>query len=118
MKLLKHIQKLTFLLLVSTIISCGDYSEVVVPDDILPKEKMAEVMVDIHMLEAAMNINAGVSTETVPQELDVFRSHGVTVEQYRESFRFYTEHPEIMGEVYQIVLNELSKKQAEVSNGK
>ena len=37
--------------------SCGqDVKQVVIPDHILPKEKMAEVITDIHIAEAETNL--------------------------------------------------------------
>lgn len=100
------------------LMSCGNANEVKIPDDILSKEKMAEVMVDIHLLEATMNMNIAATDKASPTAVDVFKKHDITKEQYQESFVFYTEHPEVFTEVYQLVLNDLSKMQAEVSNGK
>lgn len=74
-------------------------------------------MVDIHLLEATMNMNIA-ATDKVSIAVDVFKKHDITKEQYQESYTFYTEHPEVFTEVYQLVLNDLSKMQAEVSNGK
>lgn len=118
MSFIRSIKKVVLFAACSLMIACAESEEVEIPENVLSSEKMAEVMVDVHLLEAAMNLNAGIATETIPHELDIFKSHNVSQQQYEESYRFYTEHPELMGEIYQIVLNELSKKQAEVANGK
>ena len=81
-------------------------------------------MVDIHLLEATMNsINitpdkVSSANATIPTAIDVFKKNNISKKQYDESFDFYTKHPEILSEIYQLVLNNLSKMQAEVMNEK
>lgn len=102
--------------------ACSDATDVKIPDNVLPKEKMAEVMVDVHLLEATINMSITVTDKAGFSEkgqlIDVFRRHNVTRQQYDESYIFYTRHPDLLSEVYQLVLNELSKIQVEVTNGK
>ncbi|NBX87236.1 MAG: DUF4296 domain-containing protein [Bacteroidetes bacterium] len=43
------------------------------------------------------------------------KKNNITKKQFDESFRFYSLHPKMLSEVYQIVLNNLSKMQAEVN---
>lgn len=110
---------ITFLLFACS----GENDSINIPDNILSKEKMAKVMMDIHLLEASMNTNSyspqknaitgGIS---IINE-DVFKNNQITKVQYDESFQFYTNHPQLLSEVYQLVLNDLSKMQAEVMNG-
>lgn len=82
---------------------------------------MAEVLVDMHLMEATLNLNAGSTDKNGKEEklkIDIYKKHNITTEQYRDSYRYYTENPESLTEVYDIVLNELSKLQAAVSNSK
>jgi hypothetical protein len=104
--------------------SClGDVS-VEIPENMLSKEKMAKVMVDIHLLEASMNLNAFHPQKQVevnnviPFQEDVLKKHNITKKQYDESFYFYSRNPKLLGEVYDMVLSDLSQMQAEVNNGK
>lgn len=102
-------------------LGCVDAYEVVIPDTVLPKEKMAGVILDIHLVEATLNLNAGnVSKDTIEGKMnfDVFKKHNITKEEYDKSYTFYAENPEALKEVYDMVLNELSKLQAEVGNSK
>ncbi len=109
-------------LLVALLFGCSDKEDVKIPDTVLAKERMAEVMIDIHLLEASANLNIESTLNTgvnVPlQTMNVFRTHGTTKKQYEESFTFYTRNPKLLVEVYQQVLNGLSKMQAEVTNEK
>jgi hypothetical protein len=106
------------------LISCEGNDEVKIPPDILPKEKMAEVFVDIHLMEAAMNLNLGsidkasVGTPNEIPPIDVFKKNGITKQQFDESYTFYSRYPEVLTEVFQIVLDDLSKMQAEAMKKK
>ena len=112
-----------FLLLFTIlIVSCSGDKKVSIPDSVLPEDKMAEVMVDIHLLEATLNINTfsrdKVSKGTIEPTTDVLKKHSITKKQYDESFTFYTRNPQLLSEVYLMVLNELSKMQARVMHSK
>ncbi len=119
---MKKYTSIFLFLLCSLLFSCSGNGEVKIPGDILPKEKMAEVMVDIHLLEATMNVSISATDKVGVNEnqtiVDIFNKHNVTRKQYEESYTFYTRNPELLGQVYQLVLNDLSKMQAQITNSK
>lgn len=102
--------------------SCSDTKTVSIPDSVLSENKMSEVMVDVHLLEATLNINTfsrdKVSKGAIEPTTDILKKHSVTKQQYDESFTFYTRNPQLLSEVYLKVLNELSKMQAQVTHSK
>jgi hypothetical protein len=104
------------------IFSCTEKKATTIPETILPIEKMANVLLDVHLLEAAMNV-AVYNTDKKPGEeatpgFDILKKNNITKQQYTESFDFYSNHPEMLNTIYDMVLNNLSKMQAEVSNKK
>ena len=104
------------------IVSCSQNKTVSIPDSVLSKEKMAEVMVDVHLLEATLNINTfsrdKVTKGTIGPTTDVLKKNHITKKQYDESFKFYSSNPQLLSEIYLIVLNDLSKMQAQVMHSK
>ena len=94
--------------------ACGEQEKyVVIPSDVLAKEKMAEVLTDIHIVEAEANLKTlpdSASTEKLSFQ-KIFEKNKITKDQYEKSLKFYIDHPELLGEVYDKVLNELSKMQ-------
>ncbi len=104
--------------------ACSGTQEIKIPDNVLSKEKMTQVMINIHLMEASMNLTGGnpnkidLAGSSVPLNIDVLKKNNITKKQFDESFSFYTNNPELLSEIYQNVLNELSKMQAEVSNKK
>ncbi|MBI5541329.1 MAG: DUF4296 domain-containing protein [Bacteroidia bacterium] len=91
-----------------------------IPDTVLSKNKMAALMVDVQLMEAAMNTNI-MKTEfspATPPNTNILKKHGISKKQFDESFEYYAQHPELFAEIYQLVLDDLSKMQAEVMNKK
>ena len=97
------------------VFSCGEKGkEDSIPSNILPKEKMAQIIGDIHLAEAQVNLRAKPDT-TLKNKLSfqkIFEKDSITKQQYEESLAFYIDHPELLDKVYEETLNELSKMQA------
>lgn len=110
-------KKFILLFLSIVLFACSDEQAVSIPDTVLSQEKMAEVLVDIHLLEASMNVHANpmtIASTDMQVGADVFKKHAITKKQYDESFVYYSQNPKLLGEIYQLVLNSLSKMQAEI----
>ena len=90
-----------------------------IPPGILTQKQMIPVLVDIHIAQAATGLYNGGDTahytmaDYVPLILSL---HHIEKAAYDSSINFYTMHPEIMQEMYDEVINELSKRQGEVSS--
>jgi hypothetical protein len=105
---------LLFLLLI-IILSCTK-PEVKIPEGVLKKEKMVPVLADIHIAQAVAVMNA--ASDTTRYSMNdlmnyIFKIHKITKAEYDSSIAFYTLHPEIMSQIYDSVITELSKKQGE-----
>lgn len=115
-------QKFTLIIACLLFFACSGKKTLSIPENILPKEKMAGVLLDIHLLEATINLNSTNPDKLNPANpnpnFDVLKKNNISKKQYDESFDFYTQHPELLIEAYQTVLNDLSKMQAEVTNKK
>jgi hypothetical protein len=125
----------TLLLLIS---SCGGKEEEKVvlmekPADLIVQDKMVLVLVDIHLLEAALqyrapqtqprapfsitpdNLQTPVALPTDQKTLpyyDIFVKHGVTRVQYESSLQWYMTDAVLYGQMYDEVINELVRRQA------
>jgi hypothetical protein len=100
--------------LVIFFVSCRQPKEEI-PADVLPIEKMVPVMIDIHLVEAA------VSSKNLPRdssiivydlyEKDVFKKYSIQDSIYRKSFNYYTSHPALMDKLYEMVVDSLSLRE-------
>jgi hypothetical protein len=92
--------------------------EIKIPKGILTRRELVPVLVDMHLAQAAGNLsqlNDSVRSSYYDYSLSVFRMHQITKEKYDSSMAFYAAYPGLLDEIYQEVINELSKKQGEVS---
>ena len=113
-------KNISIILLCFFFFACSKSPEAKIPDTILSKEKMAEVMLDVQLYESTLG-NSFYKEGNILLEIpktNILKKHKVSKKQYDESFDYYSRHPEVFAEVYTIVLNDLSKMQAEVKNGK
>ena len=106
-------------ILLFTLFACNEETEMI-PDNVLSQEKMVSVMVDVQLVEAALIVNQLKGDEAKEAAVNyydsVMKQHNISREKFDMSFKYYAEHPGLMEEIYDEMLNELSKRQAEVEN--
>lgn len=113
-----HIFPVLFMFLPGFFAGCSK-PKTEIPPGILTQKEMIPVMVDIHIARSAKALyNDGDTAlfnmnEYLPYILSI---HHIEKQVYDSSISFYTLHPEIMEQMYDEVINELSKKQGEVSS--
>ena len=44
----------------------------------------------------------------------IFQNHHVNAVQYKTSYKYYESHPEMMDKMYEVVITEISKKEADM----
>lgn len=85
------------------------------PDWLLERDSMVIVMTDIHILEGAR-----VGEKSIGDERPIsahynklWEKHQLTAARYDSNFAFYTKRPKLMDAIYEEVLENLSKIEAE-----
>ena len=86
------------------------------PVSIINKETFVSIMVDMHLLEGANSLNLVESNkarvnQVVYQEL-VYKKYGVTKVIFNANLKYYTSDYKQSHEIYERVINELSRLQA------
>jgi len=93
-------------------LSCNENSKP--PKDILGREKMADILADIHMAESRvskMNLRSMDSSVVVFNKLqqDIWAKYEVDSSLYNKSYSYYASNPEAMNSLYEIVTQKLEK---------
>jgi hypothetical protein len=82
------------------------------PAGILPKDKMIDVLVDVHIAESSTESRGLTATQVNSLVLakyeEVMKKHGTTMEAFKASFTYYEHHPDVFDEIYQEVVNRLT----------
>jgi hypothetical protein len=90
------------------------------PSGVLSKDVMVEMLVDIHLAEAA--IRAGNIQHTLPadslyqksQIIEVYAKNRVKPDEFNRSLAYYTGHIDELNEIYTEVINQLATMEAEL----
>ena len=103
-----------------TLTSCSKKEEKI-PKNILSKEKMIAVMVDVQMAEASIqnrSLSITDSTKLIAAGYykNLFEKNKITEQQFRESFLYYSHHLDLLNKIYEEVIYEMSKMQAVSAN--
>lgn len=83
------------------------------PADLLDKNKMAAILTDITLMEAAGNVQATQNpTANLDEKLkfNIYKQHMINRTQYEASLKYYSSNPTEFKEIYEIVLQNLNKK--------
>ncbi len=102
------------ILSVALLTSCSK-SAIKIPSDVLAKDSMMFIMMDIHIAESGvktMNPDSVAINNKTYYDF-IFKKHHVTEEQFRTSLTFYTENPELLQEIYAKMIEEMSKNEAD-----
>ena len=85
------------------------------PANLLPRDKMVKVLVDMNILEAAVRFNT-IREKKISDSLfyfNIYKAHNITREQYDASMQYYSRDPDVIISIMDEVINELSRKQAQ-----
>lgn len=86
------------------------------PKDIIAEDKMAAILADIHLAESRvsrMQLQSLDSSAMVFNQLQkqIWAKHQVDTLRYRESYSFYTTHPQYMTRIYEKVLKNIEARE-------
>tara|TARA_Y100001972_G_scaffold77175_1_gene93767 strand:+ start:3006 stop:3344 length:339 start_codon:yes stop_codon:yes gene_type:complete len=101
-------------LIICLFIACS-CSEEKLPEGVLDKDKMTEVLMEIHLLEAKIQklylpLDSG-QVVFKHYETKLLQDLGVSQEVYDRSLIYYVDHSQEMGEIYDRIVDSLMLKQ-------
>ena len=89
-----------------------------IPEGVLGKEKMHEVLIDVHLLEAKVEKlkkpEDSILVYAKEEYEKLYYLHHITEQQFQRSFQFYQDNPNLMNEMYQQMIEEMTQREAEL----
>lgn len=102
------------LIFISTLTySCSQQKEEI-PADILSPEEMVPLLVDLQIAQSAVSVfqySDTVRYNNNELSIHILKKRNIDPEKYLKSLHYYSDRPELMGEIYQHVIDELSRMQ-------
>jgi len=96
------------------VVSCGEKRDM--PEHIIPEKRMADILVDIHLLESKID-HLGIprdSSDVIYKALEydlLTNKYELDTVVYQQSFIYYTKNIEQYSAIYDLVLRSMEKKQ-------
>jgi len=90
--------------LIVFLLGCADQKPPPPPENALPERKFMEVMVDLHLVEAAINqkfVKLNDSTQaSYKYYKHLFDKHEISRTDFDSTFNYYMRHPQLMNDIY------------------
>ena len=97
------------------VLSCGNQL-MEAPGDLISKEKMADILYDIALINSIDNSHPQVLVSKNIKVMDfVFKKYGIDSTQFVQSDRYYASVPVLYEEIYQAVEDRLERKRDSIS---
>lgn len=113
-QLCSQLRLLGLFLLISWLTGCQN-TVVETPKNLIPQEKMAQILTEIHLAEARVTKLNRVSQDSNALiykrlEKQIFRKFKVDTAAYSKSYTYYSSDPEQLAEIYKQVTEELERR--------
>lgn len=102
--------KIVWVLALMLLFSCQDIKKVDRPNDLIPEQKMVEVLTDLSLINSAKNYNRRLLEETGlrPSEF-LYQKHNIDSLQLARSTEYYASNPEQIDRIYKQLQNNLEE---------
>ncbi len=86
-----------------------------VPEGILPKEQLTNIMIDFYLSESRLN-GYSISKDSarklfIPYEDSVLMKYGVSDSALQKTYQYYFDHPIELEKIYEVVIDSLSLRE-------
>lgn len=106
---------LTLILLSIFLFACSK-KKTSIPEGILQMRELQQVLAEIHLSQAASS-NAVMTDSSLYSNKEyvnyILKNHNINRDDFLKTMKFYTENPDLLEEVYDSVITQLSRMQAE-----
>ena len=92
------------------------------PAAAISRDSMIAILVDIHVADAISDQKYGQDkpnkafTNALYER--IFQNHHISAAEYKASYKYYEDKPELLDKMYEQVITEISKKEAEMKKAK
>jgi hypothetical protein len=110
-------KKLVFLALLYILSSCHEGTSFSAPSGVIPPDSMVQVLTDVHIFQATLQLgyfksdSAQVAAKAFE---DILSKHHLTQSEYSKCLEYYCYHPALFDDIYEKVLNNISRQKAEL----
>ena len=108
-------KRIILFVFVSIFISSCAEKEISIPENVLKQKEMTSILTDVHIAQAALigKVRNDSSAYSMNDYLTyILKQHNTQKKDFLISLKFYSDHPEILQQVYDSVITGLSRMEA------
>ncbi len=111
--------KRIWIILIIILYSCsGDKKSVIIPEDIINKEDFSSIITNVIILEGYNSRIIRLDTADIKISHfynDLFNDYNITKTEFDKSYTFYSEHPKLMKEIFELSEKKFKLKEDRVT---
>lgn len=115
-------QKYSTLFILLLLFACAPTKNNKIPDNVLPPDKMVDMMADLHISEMIVRNSPHGGDTNILNALGynnfVYQKYGVTDSIFKLSYDFYVHNPIMLDSIYAKLITRLSEKQSQLKEKK
>ncbi len=83
---------------------------------VIPLEKMVDILIDVHLVEASLLGYSDEMKDSLSQLYynQIYEIHSISKDSFLIEMDYLKHHPDYMGHVYEKVMEEIDKREAEL----
>ncbi len=111
---MKSLFKSLLFCIIITFFSCSKGQEKI-PADVLTPAEMVPLLVDLQIAQSAVSVfqySDTIRYNNTELSINILKKRNIPAEKFLKSLKYYSDRPEMMSEIYQDVIDELSKAQS------
>ena len=110
-------KRLFYILFCFGVFACGN-NQGKAPENLVPQDKMVQILADIHVAEAQVEAKVVYPDTAIMAfnyiEREIFKKHGVTEQEFRDTYQYYKDNLKEMDKLYEIIVDTLSLRETKL----
>jgi len=112
------VKRLFSILFCLALLGCQQQESTQKPADLVPEDKMVQILSDVHVMEALIESNIPYPDSAVmtynKQHKAILQKYGVSSGQFQKTYQYYGENLTEMDRLYEIILDTLTAREAKL----
>jgi len=114
------IKNIIFLIFSLVLMGCAGNEDVEIPEDLIDSNTFTAIMIDVQLSEGMstqknyVRNNSAKDQAVTDPYAPIFKKHGVSAEDFKRTYDFYSHNPRRMEVIYEQVLDSLNKLDVEI----
>ncbi|MEJ8755500.1 DUF4296 domain-containing protein [Pontibacter sp. H259] len=111
-------KRLFSILFCLALLGCRQQEETPKPADMVPQDKMVQILSDVHVMEALIEANVphpdSAAMAYNKQHKAILKKYGISNARFNSTYKYYGENLQEMDRLYEIILDTLTAREAKL----